>query len=58
MADPCMMLAWIFRKLDTSLLNLVQCEWSLKKASIQLCMFSGIVSISVGVHGAECCRMP
>jgi len=44
MPDPGMMLAWISRKQEVLLLNLVQCEWPLKKASIQLCMLSGIIN--------------
>jgi len=35
-AYPCTILAHVSLKLEVSLRNLVQCEWSLKKDSIQL----------------------
>ena len=46
-ADPCMMLAVMRWKPDTSPLNLVQCVWSLKKSTSQLYTGSGIFSKAI-----------
>jgi len=46
-ADPCMMLAVMRWKPDTSLLNLVQCVWSLKNSTSQLYTGSRIFSKAI-----------